>query len=354
MKDTKKFNYLLAKYLNDTVSFKEKADFLEMIASGDYDNIVETQFDSDIYELNGNLTKNLNIFSDKNDNSSIVVSKNKKYNYRFWFSFAASLVCIISLATFYQLSNNKSSKTFLAAFKKNNLEKIVNSTNQSFSVSLPDGSDVTLQPNSSLYYTKDQFSNKREVCMEGEAIFNIAKDSLNPFYVYYQGIVTKVLGTSFNIGIDKSSGNIEVKVLTGRVWVYENEKMFSDKNTNNGIIVTPNQKAVYKDVNRILEAKLIDNPVLIIPENVNRDKSENIKLHNFNFENSNIAAVLKSIELNYGINIKTTNENIYNCEFSGNLNNEDLYNKLKIICIATRSSYEINGTTILINGEGCE
>lgn len=204
MKDTKKFSYLLAKYLNDTMSFKEKADFFELIASGDYDNIVETQFDSDIYELNANLTKNLNIFSDKNDNSSIVVSKNKKYNYRFWFSFAASLVCIISLATFYQLSNNKSSKTFLTAFKKNNLEKIVNSTNQSFSVSLPDGSDVTLQSNSSLYHTKDQFSNKREVCMEGEAIFNIAKDSLNPFYVYYQGILAKVLGTSFNIGVDKT------------------------------------------------------------------------------------------------------------------------------------------------------
>ncbi|MCY7290881.1 MAG: FecR family protein, partial [Ferruginibacter sp.] len=243
MKDTKKFNYLLAMYLNGTMSFKEKADFFELIASGDYDNIVETQFESEIYELNGNLTKN--VYSGKTENSSLVVSKSKKYNYRFWFSFAASVVCIISLATFYYLYNNKSSKSFLAAFKKNNLEKVVNSTNKSFPVSLPDGSIVTLQPNSSLYYTKNHFNNKREVCMEGEAIFNIVKDSLNPFYVYYQGIVTKVLGTSFNISTDKTSGNIEVKVFTGKVWVYENEQIFSDKNTNNGIIVTPNQKAVY-------------------------------------------------------------------------------------------------------------
>jgi len=49
------------------------------------------------------------------------------------------------------------------------------------------------------------------------------------------------------------------------------------------------------------------------------------------------------------------NEKIKNCLFTGDLSNQNMFNKLESICIAFSSSYEIKGTRILLkSGKACD
>ena len=80
---------------------------------------------------------------------------------------------------------------------------------------LPEGSVVTLNKESSIRYQRGFAGNVRQVDMKGEAFFAVTGDKNRPFVVNANGAVIKVLGTSFNVN---TSGIVtEVIVETGMV-----------------------------------------------------------------------------------------------------------------------------------------
>lgn len=82
-------------------------------------------------------------------------------------------------------------------------------------VYLADGSAVTLFPGSVLTVEKSFPADTREVSLEGDAIFSVAKSKKHPFIVHADGFNTRVLGTVFKItqtGNDKAVDLYEGKV----------------------------------------------------------------------------------------------------------------------------------------------
>ncbi|NCT73219.1 MAG: DUF4974 domain-containing protein [Chitinophagaceae bacterium] len=84
--------------------------------------------------------------------------------------------------------------------------------------SLPDGTTVTLNKNSSLHYPSRFTGKQRPVRLQGEAFFNVKPDKEKPFIITVNDVEVTVLGTSFNIRTDEK-GRTEVVVETGRVRV---------------------------------------------------------------------------------------------------------------------------------------
>ena len=66
---------------------------------------------------------------------------------------------------------------------------------QKLSFRLPDGSDVTLNANSSMEYPEIFSDSTRSVILKGEAFFDIARDENHPFMVYSGHLITVALGT---------------------------------------------------------------------------------------------------------------------------------------------------------------
>jgi hypothetical protein len=62
---------------------------------------------------------------------------------------------------------------------------------------------------------------------------------------------------------------------------------------------------------------------------------------------------MAALQQDYGIDIVPENESIYQCLFTGDISQQDLFTKLDMICRATNASYEIVGTRIVIRGRGC-
>ena len=105
-------------------------------------------------------------------------------------------------------------------------------------ITLPDGSTVFLNNNSKIKYAS-RFVNERQVFLEGEAYFEVEKDPSKPFLVKSNGLVTKALGTAFNVKAHKGQ-QVEVGLVEGKISV---APVFEDKKV--GIIDSPGGKATF-------------------------------------------------------------------------------------------------------------
>ncbi len=356
-----RFKYLLGLYQANNVSIEEHDELFEMIDSSRYDNVLDKavlsdlrlENESDVADLPPHIAHDIirNIYeAEKNVKKMLPTKRAIPIIYR-WIA-AASVIAIIGLASlFFQYSNDGSKKQFTAIIPKYTIT-VANTKNEQQLVVLSDGSKVTLAPNSSIHYSRIFAGETRDVYLEGEAFFQVTKNPVKPFMVYYNNIVTKVLGTSFTINTNKTTGNVEVAVKTGKVQVFENEKLLSitERTNKASTILTPNQKAVYNLNLHLFENRIVEKPERILPNDTAVVNTKEVLV----FDQEKLRSIFIKLQSYYGIDIVVESTNLYNCSFSGDISNIDLFSVLKSICIATNSSFEVNGTKILIKGNGCD
>ena len=204
-------------------------------------------------------------------------------------------------------------------------------------IQLEEGSLVRLQPGAELSWPAHFQPGKREVSLNGSAYFSVSRNPQRPFFVYCDNLVTHVLGTGFFITTGKHGNTIEVSVSSGKVEVYEKTAM------SGGIVLTPNQKAVYTAGSHHFETMLADRP-----QALGAQPGPAV------FKDARLYDVIHWLEDRFGIDIEVENENLYNCRFSGSVPGAELYEALNNICAPLHMVYEIKGTRLLIRGAGCE
>ncbi|MDB5086747.1 MAG: FecR family protein [Mucilaginibacter sp.] len=111
---------------------------------------------------------------------------------------------------------------------------------------LVDGTKIWLSPSSSLEYPDQLKGNLREVKLEGEAFFEVAKDKKHPFVVHSGRMDTRVVGTSFNIQSFKAQTNSTVTVVTGIVKV--TAKGLSNVGPQT-VVLKPNHQSQFNKIN---------------------------------------------------------------------------------------------------------
>lgn len=263
-------------------------------------------------------------------------------------SVIAVAACLGLLIYFYQPASP--SKPVVSSLLTNS-KQYVNNTDKAVQLPLEDGSRITLQPSAAITYPVRFAGDRREVLLEGDAFFDIARNPDKPFLVYHGNLVTRVLGTSFYIRYDKNQHEAEVEVTHGKVEVYENTDIKKSITKSNGVIITPNQKVTYTESKQLFSTSLVDNPIPIH----HSDSADSLKAvaNQYNLDNASLSSITRLLQDNYGIEIEMENEKLTHCLFTGDLSNYSLYDKLDIICKAIGGSYEIKGTKILIKGQGC-
>jgi hypothetical protein len=213
-------------------------------------------------------------------------------------------------------------------------------------LTLFDGSKVQLNPKSRLTFSQGSFNKKREVYLSGEAFFNVQKNPSVPFVVYTENLITKVLGTSFNVKAYSFEKKATVQVKTGKVSVYKKENFSDKKNVSNsvdGVIVIPNQQVIYDFVNNQLRKTIIDQPVILTESTTG-----------FVFNSTPLKDVFNILQNTYGIAIIYDESVINSCSLSASMGSESFYEKLELICKAINASYESIDGTIYISSQGCK
>lgn len=269
-------------------------------------------------------------------------------NNHFKIAIAASVFLILGAISWLYTQN----EPFFATIYKQHIPKgileIQNLSNQAKKIILEDGSQVTLQPKSKLSYPEHFNANKREVYLTGNGFFEVVRNPLKPFFVYSGKVTTKVLGTSFYVKNQNNRNKIEVEVVSGRVSVYEKEADETQNNKQtNGVILLPNHKVTFFAESNLFVTNIVTNPI------IQTTKIQDIKVF-FEFDDTPMSEVLKKLREAYGLEIIVENEVMNNCIITADITKQSLYTKLDIICAAIGATYEVKGTTILINGKGCE
>jgi len=93
------------------------------------------------------------------------------------------------------------------------------------SLTLPDGTTVWLNSNTTLTYPNIFSKKERNVKLDGEAYFEVNPDKKKAFIVKTDKYNIEVLGTTFNIDSYTGKSNFETALFTGKVKLYkENEE----------------------------------------------------------------------------------------------------------------------------------
>ena len=201
---------------------------------------------------------------------------------------------------------------------------------------LPDGSSVWLNKESKLQYPDSFSENRREVSLTGEAYFDIKPDISRPFIIHSGEIKTTVLGTAFNIRAFPEEASVVVTVTHGRVRV-------EDNNRNEKVLTDRQQLLINVTGKQVIQQQVADNT------------DTEWKDEDFILDNITFAEARKLIQDRYGVEIVFQNDALKSCRFTSTfLKDASLNQILTTICIVNRATFEIEGNTISIKGEGCE
>ncbi|EHQ25553.1 FecR family protein [Mucilaginibacter paludis] len=137
---------------------------------------------------------------------------------------------------------------------KNSSKQIVTQNGQRKLIKLFDGTKIWLSPSSTIKYADQLVNSYREVTLDGEAYFEVAKDKKHPFIIHSGRMQTQVVGTSFNIKSDSKQNLYSVTVVTGVVKV---AMLAANKHKLSEVTLRPKQQAEYNNAQATLTEKSI-------------------------------------------------------------------------------------------------
>jgi transmembrane sensor len=205
-------------------------------------------------------------------------------------------------------------------------------------ITLSEGTKVWLNSGSKLVYPAVFAEKKREVYIDGEAVFEVTHSESNPFYVKTRDFDVKVLGTVFNVCAYSDDKNSSAVLERGKV-----ELSSTDKGIRSivKLSILPGTRAEYSpDKQSFTQQKV--NPL------------DYMSWHEgyLVFNSEKLINILKKINRYYNVEIQLTNLQLQNETFSGYL---DLKNTplqvLDVIAQTTPFNYEYQDEKIVITSK---
>lgn len=188
-------------------------------------------------------------------------------------------------------------------------------------LTLPDGSNVWLNAESSIKYPLVFSGKERIVRMTGEAYFQVKHNEAKPFVVKVSNQIIEDLGTEFNVNAYLNESSVKATLIKGIIKV--NEK-----------VLRPGQQA------------LIENGKMAIND-VNAEQAIAWKNGIFSFENTDLKEVMKQLARWYNIDIQYEG-NIPSMVFGGKITRNTNLSQVLAILQASDIHFKIQNKTLIV------
>lgn len=202
-----------------------------------------------------------------------------------------------------------------------------------YQVTLPDGSRVWLNAESSITFPIGLTANERRVSITGEAYFEVAHNAARPFIVSKGGMNVKVLGTHFNINAYDDENAVRVTLLEGSVEV--KSQTGSEKSQ---VIIKPGQQAVS-----------INNGKLKIETNVDLEQVMAWKNGRFELGGNTIEPIMRQVARWYDVEIEYRGIKPTDNFMGGTSRQDNVSELLKILESTKAVKFEIDGRKIIVS-----
>jgi ferric-dicitrate binding protein FerR (iron transport regulator) len=153
-----------------------------------------------------------------------------------------------------------------------------------FKLILPDGTQVWLNNASSLRYPSSFTGTSRTVELTGEAYFEVARNTTQPFQVKAGGLSVQVLGTGFDISAYTDEPDVRTTLVQGKIKVESKEKT---------AVLQPGQQVVATEEGGWKMLK-----------SVNTEEVTDWRFGLFNFDNADLHSVLRQLARWYDVDVE--------------------------------------------------
>jgi len=175
---------------------------------------------------------------------------------------------------------------------------------QRINMTLTDGTNVWLNARTSLTYPVKFSKKNRQVILDGEAYFEVAKDKTKPFIVQTNKYNVEVLGTKFDVNAYSETGEFETTLMSGSV------RVASTSDPAQKLTLKPNNKVYLQDGE--LHVSVVDD------FNPYRWKEGLIC-----FKNESFTSIMKDFEKYYGLTIQVRNKEVLKYVYTGKFRQTD-------------------------------
>ena len=172
-------------------------------------------------------------------------------------------------------------------------------------ITLSDNSTIWLNSGSKLVYPVCFDEKKREVFLEGEAVFEVSPDQAHPFHVISHNLEIKVLGTVFDLSAYADDSIINTVLEHGSVeLIYKGTSMFGPTKEK----MVPGMLAMYDPASKSLEQK-----------NVNTKDYTSWKDGYLIMEKKSLGGIVKKLSRYYNVSIEIESQDLADETFTGQL-----------------------------------
>ena len=311
---------LFRKYLSNSATADEMKELDEWIASNeDFHDWLENQVDNSSAEMDAE--KQADILAKIHE--KIAVQSKPKFVLPGWAKTVAAVALIVLMAV--------SAAIYFRSNQPNMIQyaEIGALRGQKASVTLPDGTKITLNSESTLKYSTNYNQSDRAVELVGEAYFEVAKNKKIPFVVKAGKLEIEAKGTAFNIKAYPTDNSISTTLTEGKIEV---------KTPLDVLNMIPNERMEYNNTDQTFRKLTLT------------DAEGSIGWLNdeLSFENATLAEVVANFSRIYNIDIQFASESIKEQRFTGKINNNSLLSVLRIISFTSPIRFEQKDSVVIL------
>ncbi len=198
---------------------------------------------------------------------------------------------------------------------------------------LPDGTIIYLNSGTEIKYDTKSKEKQREVYVDGEAWFDVAKDKKKPFVVHTKYYNVRVLGTQFNVKNYKDDESIVTTLEEGSIQILGSDNL----KLKETITLKPGEQISYNKTGHKVYKKNVDTQIFTSWRN-----------NKLVFLEMTFGELVKLLERKYGVEIQVADSSILGEHYSGTIKNETIIEILNIIQHTHPITYKVEGQKIII------
>ena len=223
---------------------------------------------------------------------------------------------------------------FINRSERNELSHLYNTIDVPYGersqISLYDGTKVWLNSGTKFRYPVVFSPDTRDVFLEGEAYFDVAKDLKHPFVVSAGQLKVEVVGTCFNVCAYPEDNEFSTTLDKGSINAV-------NTSTGMGVKLNPGEQVILNRETNVLKCLKVDTELFT-------SWKDNL----LKFEDAPFEEVIKKMERWYDVKI-TVDPSINAKErYTMTIKTESLREMLQLVARTIKINYEIKGNTVLL------
>jgi transmembrane sensor len=370
MESVKDIDKLILRYLEKRCTPEEKDQLYELLTTSDNEKSFKEVIFSHLEEFKDDQYDNHSVDFEKvyTDMLSeikrreIKISENKILQRRIRVKrliFGGMSVAAVFLIAFFigTLYNRPAENAFARKSATSGFIEIKAPLGGKSEVKLSDGTQVMLNAGSSIKYNSDYNLLNRNLVLEGEAYFTVARNTDLPLVVNAGNISIKATGTEFNVKAYSDEGIIETTLVDGKVEITQKDNSSKDRI----LVLEPRQKAIYASetnqmtLERIREIEpqaikppnIVSDKLLISPKTDVEQATAWIK-NKLIIRSENLENLCTKLERKYNVTFVFRDEEIKKYRFSGVLLDETFAQVMDVIKLTAPVDYQLDGKTVIM------